>query len=198
MDILDARREVNQMVYDIRGKLAKMYNVVDDDSIHKDYRGLCDEASSMFSNEFNRKHYSEDERNPTAHCIHGEIRHAPHCESKYWPHQHTWVEVRIPKDYDYTRYDMLYVDITCSQFKHIFADIPDYYISTVPPKWYLKDSDNVVWKKGILRSINRRIRIPFKDRSGIHHCEGVIEFIQYEIWGRISDRYGLHISTKQK
>ena len=79
----------------------------------------------------------------------------------------------------------IYVDPTSSQFSYIHDDIPDYYISTDKPKWYYPDDENPAWK-GITKKINSLIRITRKINGNKVHY-GIIEFIQYEIWGIISD-----------
>ena len=70
--------------------------------------------------------------------FHGEQRHMVENHPS-WYYQHTWAAIIINRR-------KFYVDPTSQQFKHIYADIPDFYISEKPPRWYLADRDNIYWK----------------------------------------------------
>ena len=70
---------------------------------------------------------------------HGEIAHSLNIPSKYWSIQHTWLKIKKGEL-------VLYVDATCDQFRHLFKEIPDFYISEKKPKWFLNDEENLRFK----------------------------------------------------
>lgn len=185
------KQDIVTMINSLRIQLAKEFNVSDNGS-NPYYAGLCYEISSRFVDEFNRK-YCIDGHFPVACIAHGEIKHSPWiAHSDNWSWEHTWVEVRTGNHH------IIYVDGSCSQFRDILDDIPEYYVSSTPPKWFLNDRNNIVFKRGILRTINERVKIKRKLNGRIVK-EGIIEFLSYDIWGFISDtmrRTMLH-ETKQ-
>ena len=69
--------------------------------------------------------------------VHGEQAHTPEIDESEWYMEHTWVEISL-----YDDPTIIYVDCTSGQFKYLYNDIPDYYISTEKPRWYLADRDN--------------------------------------------------------
>jgi len=147
-----------------------------------DFAGLCIEATKLFMDKI-RSSCDHSEIPVKIKEIHGEQSHCPRLQSKYWCFQHDWCCVDIAGE-------VYYVDCTCGQFKRLYDDIPDYYISTKKPKWFLPDRENIAFN-GITKKINQCIIIHRKitDVDGkkrvVNDC--IIEFIQYEIWGRISD-----------
>lgn len=172
---------IKPSVLKVRSKLAEKYDIYHGDN--KRYEGLCFEAVDMLNEEIRRSCMKR--------CIkfkfkehHGEIKHNPRVLSEYWPIQHTWCETTIFGI-------KLYVDPTCCQFRNykslLDLHIPDFYISTYPPKWFYDDRHNPAFN-GITRYINEIIKIRYRPNGMDHYIsEGIIEFIQYEIWGRISD-----------
>lgn len=168
----------------IRNKLASEYDVVN--GCFKNYTGLCNEASKEFCDTLNEYFKANGELTKdlqaSVESIHGEQRHTPRIESKNWPAQHTWCIVKVAKM-------KIYVDITSQQFQDIYDDIPDYYVSIIKPKWFYSDKDNIAWRAffGIPRWFNEHIKIQHKLGDRVIK-EGIIEYIQYEIWGKISDK----------
>lgn len=180
---------IEPRVKSIRENLASEYDIVD--GCFKNYTGLCDSASSEFCKQmneyFNKNKDLSDELKCSVGSLHGEQKHSPVIKSSYWPLQHTWCFVNFARM-------TVYVDITCQQFKSIYDDIPDYYISKTKPKWFYPDKDNPAWRGifGIGQWLNNHINISHKvtDKGGKRRNvkEGLIEFFQYEIWGSISDK----------
>lgn len=160
----------------IRSDLAKEYDVTPNGD-HYNYFGLCNRACDMLVNMF------KADPEMKVIVLHGEQRHHVRCPSVHWPEQHTWVMIK-------SHYGSLYVDPTCGQFKRLYADIPDYYISRVPPKWFMRDKHNIAFTK-IGSIIDQKIHIPIKvtDSQGRHYMmhTGLISFLQYDVWGTISD-----------
>lgn len=76
----------------------------------------------------------------TIDFIHGEIAHRTDVPEEYWVIEHTWICVQYKNI-------KIYCDPTCGQFKSIFPYIPEYYVSTKKPVWFLADEDNPVWNK---------------------------------------------------
>lgn len=152
------------------------------DPLHPDYAGLCYQATHMF---IEKMQNSCNIRGiPLKYkSIHGEQRHNPNLPSTKWPYQHQWCWVELLG----RRY---YVDCTCGQFKSMYDDIPDYYISIKRPKWFLSDRRNIAFN-GITKWLNQKIiirrQVVLTDWGETEVHDGIIEFIQYEIWGPISD-----------
>lgn len=152
------------------------------DALNPNYAGLCYQATDMF---IKRMQKSCEIRGTSLkyRSIHGEQKHNPRIHSSKWPYQHQWCWVEIFG----RRY---YVDCTCGQFKTIYDDIPDYYISVKKPKWFLDDRKNIAFN-GITKWLNQKIvikrRVVLTDWGETDVHDGIVEFIQYEIWGTISN-----------
>lgn len=126
-------RIIAKEAVEIRKELKNLYASED---INFDYSGLCNLASQMLAIKFKKRRFKTE--NVTTNIVHGEQAHTSLILSKYWDIQHTWLEL------DWSG-EIFYIDITSQQFKWLYKDIPDYYISTIPPKWYLADKDNLYW-----------------------------------------------------
>lgn len=169
---------VEAEVISVRDDMSKIYDVTD--GFYKNFHGLCNTATIRL---IDNLRISLKNTPVDIYSIHGEQKHTPRTESCHWPFQHTWLAV----DFDQCT---IYADPTCGQFKDLYNDIPDYYVSTKPPKWFYPDSRNPVWN-GITARINEKIKIkrkgvpPYSADKIIE--DGIIEFLQYEVWGRISD-----------
>ena len=192
------REEVN-IVEDIikpsvmkaRANAAMNFNVTDPDSWFMKYKGLCDYTIDMLYCEL--KAYC-DKHNiiMTFTKIHGEQRHSPKTPRKEWTKEHTWalVEFSGPSYSEPNHTWSYYIDPTSSQFQDLYDDIPDYYISTDKPKWYYPDRDNMALN-GWTKKLNEKIYLKVRAREDLcwvatYHY-GIVEFWQYEVWGRISD-----------
>lgn len=175
--ILQAKLAVEQrMVYIITGMIVKIridltysYDTDVVDSNYERFAGLCDISCDMLKEKLTRYALEYDE-NITVKEIHGEQKHSPMCPSNLWALQHTWAMITWD---DF----VFYVDPTSSQFNHIYRDIPDMYVSKAPPKWYLPDRRNISFSNRGAK-LNNRFVI-----GGL----GIVEFLQYKVWGRISD-----------
>lgn len=171
------------IVENIRMELSMKYDVTSGEC--EKFAGLCDVASTEVILRLKDHLINNGFTTPEDFIIksvHGEQRHSMIIESKYWPLQHTWVYLNIFNT-------AIYIDPTSSQFDNFYNDIPSYYISTVKPKWYYPDQENPSWR-GISCKINNVKFIPRKisiDGEPFIAHDGIIDFIQYEIWGRISD-----------
>lgn len=170
------------IVISIRERLSDEYNVNNIWGDNLDYRGLCDITYVMLTDRislFNKLHGVDWK---VIH-FHGEQKHTPRINSKNWAFQHTWAAVT-------DGVDIIYVDITSQQFKWLYPDIPDYYISFKAPKWYYSDKKNPAYS-GITGKLNRKFRIKRKIKlpNGfiVDASDGIIELCQYEIWGPLSN-----------
>lgn len=179
------REHILPIVKEIRSELAKTYKV--DDGDYNNYNGLCFEATAKFIEKMKTKVESNEiPLEITVRQIHGEQAHHPRIPSQYWPIQHTWAAVDIKGG------STIYVDITSQQFKFMYDNIPDFYISVSKPEWYYPDNENPAWR-GLTHKINSRVKIPIIVKgpgcnSGFRKVhEGIVEFCQYSIWGFISD-----------
>jgi hypothetical protein len=143
-----------------------------------DYTGMCNLASTSLYTAI-KDFLNDDEmlgQYIKVGIMHGELRHNPLIPSKDWLNQHTWNYVDVFGKY------RIYVDCTSQQFQKFFDDIPDYYISYKPPKWYYNDKKNPLFKSKFIFNINKKFQFKYKGNK-----IGIIEFCQYFIWGSISD-----------
>ena len=114
----------------------------------------------------------------TIKTVHGELRHTPKINSIYWTTLHKWIYMEYGNCH-------IYIDPTSKQFRSLYPDIPDYYVSTNPPKWYYGNYQNIGY--GNLGSkLNRKYRIKTVMREQTTKL-GLVEFFQYKVWGSISD-----------
>ena len=172
------------MCMNVRDELSRKYAVHKGE--HQDYAGLCDIAVNMLHEQL--KQFEKDYGvRVDFKSIHGEQKHSPYINSCLWPLQHTWAKVKMMGV-------SMYVDPTAGQFKRMYNFIPEVYVSTRKPKWYYPDSSNPVHNTKITTFINKHIKMPVKHpvwNGHIHKLEtmkvGIIEFLQFEVWGRISD-----------
>jgi hypothetical protein len=165
-------------VDDIRNReLSSKYNIYS--KKYYNYKGLCNEASQSFINRINKLNQAIGSE---IYCkmIHGELRHTPRVKSEYWSYEHTWVVMIIDK---YT----FYIDITSSQFKWLFKDIPDYYISTREPKWYLPDYENIEFSKLKICKWLMDIKVFRFSSNKFKMTMPLPIFYIYKIWAPISD-----------
>ena len=178
--LINLEDTVKQIVLGIREQLAKEYDLVED---YKDYSGLCDEAYIRFKREIESLNVQYNTDFEVLH-FHGEQSHSPRIDQKHWSYQHTWTGIKL-----YGKI-LLYVDPTSQQFKDIYPDISDYYISPISPPWYYSDRENPRYN-GWTGYLNDRIIIKHKHKFSNGETrkvkDGIIEFCQYEIWGRISN-----------
>ncbi len=183
------------LVKEIRHKLETTHNMQE----HLDFMGLCDEASTMMVDELMLS--AELKEYPVFDLeivkVHGEMNHKPFIPSKYWPRQNTWVEIGMnfeTKNLNISRIRSvyIYVDCTCQQFRNMFEDIPDFYISTLPPRWFYPDRYNWARKEDVFVWLNENIRISVRGKGNKYQGNsiGLSEYCQYEIWGKISDWLG--------
>lgn len=177
----NAIKLLTDIVIEIRNELAIEYDIFNCDEF-KDYRSLCDTSIKMLNDKLIE--YA-DTHEITIKCtaIHGEQKHNSRIDSSYWMYQHTWALVTINEI-------SIYVDPTSSQFKYLYSDIPDFYISTIAPPWYYPDTKNPVFHPAFTRWIDEHIKIPllhYKRFNGKRPKAGIIEFFQYEIWGGLCD-----------
>ena len=172
------------VMVETRKQLAKDYDV--NGGEYKDYTGLCDIGIALFFKLLDETCESLKASNVpiqwTHHGIHGEQRHSIKIPSAYWPYQHTWGIVRI-NQYRF------YVDPTCGQFKSVHGkcNIPDYYIDTKKPVWFYPDRKNPAYSKPF-KYLNR-IKIKVTGFDGEIHKEGLVEYLQYAVFGGLSDYF---------
>lgn len=170
-----------KLVIEVRKELAKSHNVYRGD--YKNYTGLCDLSVELLRHKL-EEYSKENNVEIECHSIHGEQKHTWKIYSCLWSLQHTWAVVKMMGV-------TMYVDPTSEQFKRMYLFIPDLYISTRKPKWYYPDKHNPVYCNKITRYLNDHIKIPItislSNGNVTKGRAGIIEFIQYEIWGRICD-----------
>lgn len=175
-------RAVETIVINIRNELKDHYDITSTE--YENYAGLCNIAVEMFINRMNPilsrlpKNIRYEIRS-----IHGEQSHHPRISSNKWGIQHTWIILTVGKK-------KVYIDPTSSQFKDMYVDIPDYYISCKKPKWYYPDRRNPQFRS-FTKVLNNKIRfhkVITIMGENVNSTFGIIEFFQYDIWGTISDK----------
>jgi hypothetical protein len=171
------QEHLEPIVLKVRKEMSEIYDITK--SEYAEYAGLCNVGCAMFKFEIQElaKKYDLDIKTM---IIHGEQRHNHRIKPDDWYIQHTWISV-----YGLCLNENIYVDLTSQQFKYLYDDIPDYYISTTPPPWYMPDKENGFFK---IYDFNKWI--------AIH----IIENIDYHIWGGICKLYNklLKINKKNK
>jgi len=176
-----AARILYDIVVSVRKDIAKSYDISKID--YTNYQGLCNLAIELTIDRLKR-YGNEHNIKVEFKIIHGEQKHSPYLNSSLWSIQHTWIIVTIIGV-------TMYVDPTSGQFKRIYDYIPDFYISTIKPKWFYPDSDNPAFNTAFTRWINKNIRIPVTKKSYDGKITkfklGIIQFCQYKIWGKICD-----------
>jgi hypothetical protein len=166
-------------VIDIRDReLFEKYNV-NENGYYRQYEGLCNEATTSFINRMNKLN-NDIGTNIECKAVHGELKHNPLILSKYWSIQHTWIKMKVDK---YT----FYIDCTSSQFKWLFKNIPEYYISCKKPKWYISDSKLPEFRRDEFSQMISKYTIYTYDKNGYCGSIPLPVFIRYKIWAKISD-----------
>ena len=168
-----------------REEIVRMNNMEGD---HQ-YAGLCDYAYNVFKDKIAEHNKTHNTSLEVLH-FHGEQSHTAKVDPQHWHMQHTWMGVRLPNSDT-----IIYIDPTSQQFQWLHDDIPDYYISIVPPKWFYSDRKNPLWN-GWTRWLNQRLRLKRKiyveedgKKVSRNVSDGIIEFLQYEIWGGLCRLY---------
>lgn len=118
--------------------------------------------------------------------VYGTLLHTPRIKTELWCYEHTIAcfEYRGIK---------VYADATAWKFSDILPEIPDYYIGIKPPWYMYLDAKNPAFHGwfGITRRVNEFIRFPVSftdDRGGTSvGLVGAIEYLQYHVWGSISN-----------
>lgn len=176
------------VVKHIQDILSRKYNIYD--GAHENYAGLCNEASAMFVDSFQKtlkSLFPGLKIIASIKTIHGELAHNSMTLSSNWGIEHTIVKIKmLGKTW--------YVDPTCYQFIYYYDEMPDYWISTECPPYFYPDEKNPVYRGGIISKINTRFKLQYYECGYLRRC-GIIEFFQYKIHGKISDiihRLGNH------
>lgn len=173
-------RVITIIVTRVRTNLSYQYDMKNK---HKNYAGLCDQASYLFKQNFD--HYMRTFFRPTdrVKCIicHGDQKHHPRIHSSFWQQRHTWNEVHVGKR-------IIYVDCTSGQFKYLYQPIPPYYISEISPPWFIDDRYNKALKRS-KRKINQFIKLPIKENGKWKLC-GIMDIYSYHIVAGLSNWFG--------
>lgn len=182
-EILD---EVMPLIVEtVRGELARSYDVENFYSENFRYNGLCNTAAFLVKAMFRSymsfyNSISDKDEDYEVKIVHGEQRHTPNLESKYWACEHTWVAIRL-------LHQWYYIDPTSQQFQKLYDDIPEYYISTKPPKWYLPDKYN--WRFSKFGKFLDKFKFKYKDEYGTHNIS-LTDYLVFIVWGKLSDKIG--------
>lgn len=180
-----------KVVEDVRHELSLKYDVENKASNFYKYTALCDIACNMFKEHFMELHKAADPftwflKPVSIKFDHGEQKHNPQLLSKYWILQHTWIEVEfVGKEKTKLKF---YIDPTSSQFTDYYEEnlVPKYWVSITKPPYVVSDKRNLAFHPKLTKLLNENILVPTIYDGERRRC-GIIEFFQYEIWGRISD-----------
>ena len=89
-------------------------------NIDQSYSGLDEEACHILLRALEMLYDTKGE------IINGEIKHSCSVPPALWNTNHHWVYA-----------DGYHIDITCSQYKQYFKDVPSLYINRKKPKWFI-------------------------------------------------------------
>lgn len=101
--------------------------------------------------------------------VYGEQKHSARIPRDSWYYQHIWALI-----YGLSLNDVIYVDMFSQKFQDIYDDIPDYYISTTPPPWYLDQGNDPYFN------------VYIKNKWIANY---IVDNIDYHIWGGICNLY---------
>lgn len=194
MNFGDRREVIKRIFIPLVGRVRRevSWNFGAKDGENKDYRGLCDVTVIQMFAMFKENIAPLLDRQSIYYnlkMMHGEQKHRISLPTMYWAFQHTWARITIADT-------VYYVDPTASQFMDIYDDIPRYYISTHPPKWYYPDTKNPRFNKP-WSFFEKRVKIPTKDYDGSGIRVPCIEYLQYFVWGGFAEWARVHIHHKE-
>ncbi len=173
---------LRRIIKEVRQELADAFDV--EKGTYAKYTGLCDAAAKMVSDKIRRTFNNEPfpDGEVVVKLIHGELAHKPSIWSKDWPLQHTIT---------YAQFGNVgaYIDCTAEQFQSYNSNIPSCYLSGIAPWYFYPDRNNPAWNWP-LKILNRIPVLVYS--SGRWHKDHLVEAVQYEFWGRISDMLKRH------
>jgi hypothetical protein len=166
-----------RLVNEVRMELAFEYDVDNPESDKYRYRGLCDLSIERLNAKLPKTF--------ALSSMHGELKHSLNIDPDHWPSQHTVCRIISPNGETY------YVDPTIDQFKDVLPWTYSHnyrygYVSVQPFGYFYSDRKNPQfngWTKWLNEKIVFERRVPNWDIP-VH--DGIIEYIQYEIWGGIA------------
>lgn len=167
--------KLEKIVLDVRKELKRRY------PHNGNLTGLCDTATLMIIERVRNRDFLE-ELDIEICGIHGELSHTPMIPSRSWVREHTMCTLHVGNL-------VYYIDATCEQFRDISEDIPKFYISKDMPKWFYPDECNIRWNK-LFNFINEHVyvkkTVEYNSDKLVVKC-GIVEILQYDVWGHISD-----------
>ena len=143
---------------------------------HQTLAGLCDAQVTVFKKYLTESKFFTN-KDAVVSSRHGEIKHSVRYPSRLWPIQHTWIALDVDGD-------RFYLDATASQFRRFDLGIPDTWISTKSPKWFVSDRDNVFVKA--MRLDNKVF--PGKNYNG--PIAKLADKLVYDVQGKVYDFIG--------
>lgn len=177
--------DILKIVTETREEIAQHFNVVDEDSPYYRYKGLCDYTCSLIKERIDNRFKESRRFSVECECVHGEQKHTPMIKSKFWPIQHTWLNITIGDDVKYH----IYLDPTIEQFRDLYDFSYAIYLEMCKPYWFYPDNENPLFTP-LGKDINNNYYIRHRavvNGNQMMINDGIIEFLQYEVWGRISD-----------
>lgn len=145
-------RDIAKMCLDARLKLSKEFDVVSPESENYGYQGLCDSSCEIVVDCLEDYVKNNSGLIIKFKYIHGEQRHKFGVNPQIWFYEHTWLELDDGEN-------IIYVDPTMSQFSEVYKEhlgesqFKLVYLNNEPPSTYLRDRDNLAFKKGIVRKL---------------------------------------------
>lgn len=124
---------IQQYVSYIRNEFANEYNI--ENGCFKNYRGLSYDMSLEFMKRINMyllENNLYDGLEFESKLIEGYNKIHKNGYNKDITFSHYWIEIRILNI-------KVYVDLCSQEYRHIYKDIPDYYIGFKKPKWFFKN-----------------------------------------------------------
>ena len=117
--------------------------------------------------------------NCNVYKVSGELKHSPVIFSKYWKTKRIWICLLYFDKW-------IYIDPFSIEVSKLIPEIPEYYISFKMPKWYLPLYKNKSYSTNLGIFLNHKFGV-IKEEDGTLVRYGIIDYLQYKVWGRISD-----------
>lgn len=170
--LIDLVKIAIKIVFIVRETLSKSYDITKGE--HEAYKGLCNESYSLFEQEISKL----NNLNLEVIQFHGEQKHTVKIDPENWYYEHTWIGLKYKNSNK-----ILFIDPISQQFRWLYNNIPDFYISDRPPKWYLSDKDNIFFRV-------------YKKNKWI--SKNIVSNFDYYIWGNICRIYRYFMIKSKK
>lgn len=151
----------------------------------KTYAGMCNVACQYMKEYIATTYWANVDEPIKVQFVHGELIKSPMVKSEDWHYEHTWLKLSL-------RDKWLYVDPTAKQWKVVFPNIPDVYISVVPPRWFIPDAISSL-RLPPVKALNN---IRMFDKT-INMDVGAYDWFVDNVYGKVSDWIGTNLHIRK-